>query len=337
MDPLTQGALGAAAAQSFSSNNRKFIWLSFIAGWLAGMAPDLDILIRSDSKPLLALEYHRHFTHSLFFIPFGAAVCALIFWTVSKQKFSFRHLYFFSFLGLGTHGLLDACTSYGTQLLWPFSNTRVAWDLISIIDPLYSLPLLAGTLLTLKTKRKVFAQLAIGFSFFYFSLCFVQRERAASLQMEMIKSRSHHSFELQSVKPSFANIWLWKSIYLFENKFYVDALWIFPFMESKFYEGESLQMFTPQSIEPQLPKGSVQSKDVELFSWFSSGYVRLHPKHEMVIGDLRYSILPNEISPLWGIQLDPNEPQAHVSFESFRDSSKERRQLFLKMLLGQEI
>lgn len=337
MDPLTQGVLGAAAAQSFSSNKTKFIWLSFITGWLAGMAADLDILIRSDADPLLALEYHRHFTHSLFFIPFGAALCALIFWVASRRKFSFWSVYFFSFLGFATHGLLDACTSYGTQLLWPFSNTRVAWDLISIIDPLYTLPLLAGTLLTLKTKRRVFVRVALAFSFFYFGLCFIQRERAMIFQKEIAKSRSHNSFTLQSVKPSFANLWLWKSIYLFQNKFYVDALWIFPFMESKIYEGDSLQIFTPESVEPKLPQESVQSKDIELFTWFSSGYVGLHPEHNLVVGDLRYSILPNEISPLWGIQLKPDEPQAHVSFESFREASKERRQIFLKMLLGQKL
>jgi len=34
-------------------------------GFLSGMAPDLDILIRSSTDPLLSLEYHRQFTHFL--------------------------------------------------------------------------------------------------------------------------------------------------------------------------------------------------------------------------------------------------------------------------------
>ena len=41
-------------------------------GFLSGLAPDLDIFIRSESDPLLFLEFHRQFTHSLIFIPFVA-------------------------------------------------------------------------------------------------------------------------------------------------------------------------------------------------------------------------------------------------------------------------
>ena len=61
MDPLSQAAIGAAAAQSGSraSTLRHALWI----GALAGMAPDLDVLIQSNTDPLLALEYHRQFTH----------------------------------------------------------------------------------------------------------------------------------------------------------------------------------------------------------------------------------------------------------------------------------
>ena len=87
MDPLSQAAIGAAAAQSGSkaSTMRHALWI----GALAGMAPDLDVLIQSNTDPLLALEYHRQFTHSLFFslsarwsvrassIPWSGSVCLL--------------------------------------------------------------------------------------------------------------------------------------------------------------------------------------------------------------------------------------------------------------------
>ncbi|XOT98672.1 metal-dependent hydrolase, partial [Alcaligenes pakistanensis] len=44
-----------------------------------------------------------------------------------------------------THPLLDAFTSYGTQLLWPLAATPATWSSIFIIDPLYTLPLLIAT------------------------------------------------------------------------------------------------------------------------------------------------------------------------------------------------
>ena len=70
MDPLTQGLIGASAPQLLTSKCRSIAWAGCF-GLIAGMAPDLDVLIRSSSDPLLFLEYHRQFTHSIIFIPIG--------------------------------------------------------------------------------------------------------------------------------------------------------------------------------------------------------------------------------------------------------------------------
>jgi membrane-bound metal-dependent hydrolase YbcI (DUF457 family) len=41
-------------------------------------------------------------------------------------------------LGYATHAILDVATSYGTFLLWPFIEIRYSWNIISIVDPLFS-------------------------------------------------------------------------------------------------------------------------------------------------------------------------------------------------------
>ena len=64
MDPISQGVVGVAAAQT-SANKKNIIAISII-GFLAGLAPDLDILIRSSTDPILFLEYHRQFVHPEF-------------------------------------------------------------------------------------------------------------------------------------------------------------------------------------------------------------------------------------------------------------------------------
>src|SRR5690606_37296019 len=107
------------------------------------MAPDLDTLIRSGSDPLLFLELHRHFTHSIAFVPIGALLCAAALHPLVRRRMPFRRAYLFSLLGFGSHALLDACTSYGTLLLWPFSDVRVAWSVVSVVDPLFTLPVVA--------------------------------------------------------------------------------------------------------------------------------------------------------------------------------------------------
>ena len=65
MDPCTQGILGASLATCFG--NKKNMRFALICGTIGGLSPDLDVLIRSSSDPLLTIDYHRNFTHSIFF------------------------------------------------------------------------------------------------------------------------------------------------------------------------------------------------------------------------------------------------------------------------------
>ena len=120
MDPVSQGALGAIFAQTVS--NKKKLLVGSIIGCLAGLAPDLDIFIRSSSDPLLKLEFHRQFTHALVFIPIGALLVTAFARMLFKKFLNWKETYFCCFVGYATHGLLDACTSYGTQLFWPNYN-----------------------------------------------------------------------------------------------------------------------------------------------------------------------------------------------------------------------
>ena len=90
MDPISQAAIGAAAAQSCTRADR--LRHALLIGCLAGMAPDLDVLIRSAEDPLLFLEYHRQFTHSLFFVPIGASLCALALYPFINVEVSGRVL-----------------------------------------------------------------------------------------------------------------------------------------------------------------------------------------------------------------------------------------------------
>ena len=221
MDPLSQGTVGTAFAQSTANKNN--IFKISAVGFIAGLAPDLDILIQSSTDPILFLEYHRQFTHSLFFIPFGSLIVALLIFQLVKNSMRFRTVYFASLLGYATHGLLDACTSYGTQLFWPFSNERVTWNNISIVDPLFTIPVLILTGIAIKTKRKVFSFFSIAWIVFYLSLGFVQYERALTVANELAKQRGHNPERL-TLKPSFGNLILWKSIYQHNETFYVDAI-----------------------------------------------------------------------------------------------------------------
>lgn len=333
MDPISQGAFGASLPQSLAKSKSKQFFV-LIIGWLSGMAPDLDIFIRSKEDPLLFLQFHRQFTHSLIFIPIGAFLCSLLFFPFMKKYFKFKEIYLYSFLGYATHGLLDSCTSYGTQLFWPFSNHRVAWNNISIVDPVFTLPILFLIFLAAWKNKQVFARLAFCFSLFYLGLGAFQHYRAKKAGLELAKMRGHNP-EKVTAKLSIGNIFLWKTIYLYRGRYHVDA--IHNFGASKVYEGSSIQKLDLKKDFPSLKKGSVHWDDVQRFSWFSMDYVALDPKRKNFIMDVRYSMIPNSIDPLWGIQLDLDNQNDHVKYLPTREVRSTHMAKFKKMFLKKSI
>ena len=331
MDPLSQGTVGAAFAQSAANKNNIFK-IGFI-GFLAGLTPDLDVLIQSSTDPILSLEYHRQFTHSLFFIPFGSLIVALLIFPLVKRSMSLKTVYFASLLGYATHGLLDACTSYGTQLFWPFSNERVSWNNISIVDPLFTIPVLILVVIAIRTKNKIFSFFGIGWIIFYLSLGFVQYERALSAAIELANMRGHNAERL-TLKPSFGNLILWKSIYQHKDTFYVDA--IRTAQSSTWCLGESIRAFDYQYHLPDLDEGSQQKNDIERFRWFSQDYLG-YDKEKNIITDVRYSMIPNQISPMWGLIIDVQRGiNEHAIWWTSRSLDQSQLDLFKDMLKGKK-
>ena len=328
MDPLSQGILGASASQSFTSEPGK-LRLSLLVGLLAGMAPDLDVFIRSTEDPLLFLEFHRHFTHSLFFIPVGALLCALILYPLLRKKLTFASIYLYAFLGYATHGLLDSCTSYGTQLFWPASDVRISWNNVSVIDPMFTLPILALVSLAFARRQSNYARVALIYALIYLSFGVVQRERAESVALTLAKERGHIPTRL-TVKPTIGNLYLWRSIYEYEGRYYVDAAQVG--WSGVPVHGSSVDKLDVASDYPWLPPDSIQARDIERFRRFSDGFIARDPDDDLMIMDVRYSMLPNELSPLWVIRLNPKEHWKHVAYLNTRDLTPGKRLQFLEML-----
>ena len=329
MDPLTQGTIGAVLPQALSKKNLGIVAL---LGFLSGMAPDLDIFIRSSTDPLLSLEYHRQFTHSLVFIPFGGLICALFLFVVFKKisPFNFKKTWLYCTLGYGTHGLIDACTSYGTLLFWPFSDIRIAWNNISIIDPLFTIPLILLIALATIKKKNVYSKIALGWAVIYLMIGMYLHNVAINVGKEIAEQRGHTITRIKA-KPSFGNLILWKTIYETDNRFYVDATNL---LFNKIIPGESIKKLNQEEDFPWLKEESQQYKDVERFKWFSNDFLAVNPQNKNQIIDIRYSGIPNEIGGLWGVQLNPNKHnQEHVEFVSMRSASIERFKVLWNMIL----
>ena len=165
MDSLTQIVLGASIAEA--TLGKKIGNKAIVLGAIAGTIPDLDIVTRFFVDDLSASVMHRGFSHSIIF-PFVAA--PILAWILKKIYVNYSDVSFndwlkMFFLAIITHPLLDAQTTWGTQLFWPF-ELRVAIENIFIVDPLYTLPFLIFLILTafqkrLSKKRKLYNSLGL--------------------------------------------------------------------------------------------------------------------------------------------------------------------------------
>ncbi|MFT6285667.1 MAG: inner membrane protein [Alcanivorax sp.] len=333
MDPLTQGVLGASLPQAVTSRDK--IVSAGILGFLAGMAPDLDVFIRSSEDSLLFLEFHRQFTHALVFIPFGGLICALVLHgLISKRsQLSFKFSLLFCTLGYATHAVLDSCTTYGTMLFWPFSDVRIAWNIVSVIDPLITVPVLTLMLFATIRKSPLLARLALVWVLVYLSLGLMNRNRAMAVGEELALSRGHVSIRLEA-KPSFANILIWKVIYETSDRYYVDA--VRAGLSSTIYAGDSVEKLDIARDLPWLDMDSQQARDIERFRWFSNGYVARDPQNSYRVIDIRYSMLPNEVKALWSIELRPEaSPTEHARYQAHRDARDEAVTVLWQMIKGE--
>jgi inner membrane protein len=283
-----------------------------LCGITAGMAPDLDVLIREAGNPMLGLGFHRHFTHALVFAPLGALVVAGALWPLIRKHLQFRWIYLFCLMGFFMHGVLDALTNYGTHLFWPFTNRRESWSIISIIDPIFTLTLLAFVVIAAWKRARRVALAGAGFALVYWGMGYYQREQATAAMQALAASRQH-TVERFEVKPSLGNILLWRGQYLAKGNIYIDAFHVSPWRGRVPYEGGSLPVYQPpKNLSP------TQQRDLDYFTFFSDGWVALAPNQNGLIGDARFAMLPDQTMPIWGIRLQPDKPDSHVLFENIR-------------------
>lgn len=161
MDSITQGLLGGAIGEAGFRDElggRAVAWGAFIA-----VAPDLDMLVRVLGEWETVI-HHRGMSHSWVCQSLAAPVLGYLAWRfIGRRAGTWRGWAFLTWWALVTHPALDTCTAYGTQLFAPLSTYRFAIDAVSIIDPLYSIPLLIAVLFAWRSRnRRRSRRVAVG-------------------------------------------------------------------------------------------------------------------------------------------------------------------------------
>lgn len=162
MDSLSQIVLGGAVAAAIvPAHHRR---AALLAGAVLGTLPDLDslpIALLTDD-PVARMTLHRGLTHSLLVLPLAALAIWAWFRSRGGRVTESPVRWFWAILlALVTHPLLDAFTVYGTQLLWPFQPPPAMWSSLFIIDPLYTIWLLAACIAAWVLRERRGAQRAL--------------------------------------------------------------------------------------------------------------------------------------------------------------------------------
>jgi inner membrane protein len=180
------------------------------------MSPDIDIVF-TYLGPEATLLYRRAITHSIFFAPILAAVL----WILGKSLF--EHLKardsYAIILGLcGLHLVFDLVNSYGTQILYPLSDHRFAWDLVFIVDPFWMMSLLTASVLggLPGQPRRWIGKIGLSVCLLYPLLCFGARE-----WMQSKIEAQDGAVEKVSLLPDAFSPWYWKIIQERETQYQV--------------------------------------------------------------------------------------------------------------------
>ena len=310
MDPVTQSLLGAAAAQAVLGG--KLGRWAALFGAVGGELPDIDVFFPW-ADPALPMEYHRHFTHALLFIPAGGLVAGLPFLLAGRWRRDWKLVLAATTIGCATHGLLDTCTSYGTFLLWPFVDGRLAWDIINIIDPLFTLVLAVGVTWALLGRAATPSRFALGLAVAYLGLGVVQHERARGAQ-ERLAAQRHHVIERGRVMPTLGNLVVWRSIYEANGLIHADGVRVSPLRPAAVRRGEAIPLARLEDL-PEAARDDDRVHHVfEGFSAFADGYVARPAARADVVADMRYSMTPWGFAPFWGIRVEVGTPGTDVAW-----------------------
>ena len=224
MDSITQALLGASVQGALLGRWQGRKALAY--GAVLGTLPDLDVVI-DYGDAVANMTYHRGFSHSLLVL---SLLAVLLTWLARRwrpdHRYSSTRLFLTVWLVLVTHVLLDAFTSYGTQLFWPLATPPIAWSSIFIIDPLYSVPLLvavlAAALAGLRGRIASWPVYALGLSTLYLAFTLGGKQMAEQRVQASMASQGIRAEQLFSTPTPFNSL-LWRVV-LVDGEDYYEAL-----------------------------------------------------------------------------------------------------------------
>ncbi len=325
MDSLTQIVLGAAVGEVVLG--KKIGNKAMLYGAIAGTIPDLDVFASHFTDTVTALSIHRGFTHSIVFSLLFAPIFG---WLVSRYEAyknfnGWSWLFFWAFL---THPILDAHTTWGTQLFWPF-DVRFAFKTIFVIDPLYTIPFLVFLILAMRQhrtseKRSFYNRMGLVMSSSYLVLTFLLKWMAFN-QFESALETQNITYLKLDTRPSPLNTILWSANVETENAYLLGN---YSFFDTKSIAFESY----PKNHE--LLENLTENNKVKRMIAISEGWYTIVEKNDnLYFNDLRFGLLslePQSQNFVFQYQID-TDADDNVQFIEVQKNQRDGRTLLSEL------
>jgi len=324
MDTLTQILLGAAVGHAVGGRR-----LAPAAGAVGGLIPDLDVFWPTPERSVDFWDVHRGITHSLFFGPVVGGALGWISARLHARSAARRgkpaqgllvSWCAVWILALFTHPLLDYFTVYGTQLFAPFSQTRFAIHAIPIIDPVYSLILIAALVAAWRTGWKTLAgqRVMIGalvLSTAYLFVAWAQHFRALDLARADAAYQERAPLALQATTTMFTP-WLRRLSTEEETTRHVGFV--------STINPQPIDWVTVERVAEAeaLLEAALSTPEGVRYRRFATGL--LHPhiveaegERFLRVGDMRYGSPGATITGMWGLEW-PLDEEGRIAGEGLR-------------------
>lgn len=284
MDSISQLVLGAAVGEATLGRklgNRAILW-----GAIGGTIPDLDVFSGFFLTELGELTFHRGISHSLLFSVLFSLVLGWLIQKFNKPNslVSTREWQKMLFLAFFTHVILDCFTVYGTQVFAPFSNYRVSWGTVSVVDPLYTIPLIlslviAGFMVRTKKTRRVVNYLGLALSTSYLLFTVYNKSRVQTVFENELKAQNIEVSRMITSPTIFNNV-LWSCTVDANDAYYVGLYSFYDTVPVKFSRVEK---------QHHLIKNLDSDPTITSLRWFSDNYFSINKVDgELLFNDLRF-------------------------------------------------
>jgi len=222
-------------------------------------------------------------------------------------------LFFWGFL---THILLDCFTTYGTQVFAPFSNERVAWGTVSVVDPLYTMPFLLCLLVAARfvrhdSRRQLWNRLGLAWSCLYLALTVVNHSRVQHTVEAALQDQGR-SFEQFLITPTIFNNLLWNVVVDAGDEFLLAQHSILDEIPVAFYSA---------SKGYDLLHNMDADETIGVLQWFSAGYLNAVRRNDgsLQLNDLRFGTFSGSAKDaddyIFRFKLIDRGPQEAYGFE----------------------